>query len=183
MDFGLRLRVCQNSLGLFTQNKRDGPFGRIVKLRIATAETKDKETVKLYYLTNNLGVTLRFKCSTFNPFFVGSQISFARKLVELRPTVGDEGLTKLISAIIHSPGFRDYDPNIYGDNGCSNMDLDNFSHLRLEAMASASKINAGANKVEVVASIAKSTSRKIKDSSHKANQPQKKPTKNRKVFL
>ena len=186
-EFHILWKDTRNSLGLYTQNKRDGPFGRIVKLRIATAETKDKETVKLYYLTNNLGVTLRFKCSTFNPFLVGSQSSFARKLVELRPTVGDEGLTKLISAIIHSPGFRDYDPNIYGDNGCklsekSNMDLDNFSHLRLEAMASASKINAGANKVEVVASIAKSTSRKIKDSSDKANQPQNKQQKIEKFF-
>ena len=62
------------------------------------------------------------------------------------------------------------------------MDLDNFSHLRLEAMASASKINAGANKVEVVASIAKSTSRKIKDSSDKANQPQNKQQKIEKFF-
>ena len=53
----------RNSLGLYTQNKRDGPFGRIVKLRIAIAETKDKETVKLYYLTNNLGVTLRIQCT------------------------------------------------------------------------------------------------------------------------
>ena len=103
-EFHILWKDTRNSLGLYTQNKRDGPFGRIVKLRIATAETKDKETVKLHYLTNNLGVTLRFKCSTFNPFLVGSQSSFARKIVELRPTVGDEGLTKLISAIIHSPG-------------------------------------------------------------------------------
>ena len=46
-EFHILWKDTRNSLGLYTQNKRDGPFGRIVKLRIATAETKDKETVKL----------------------------------------------------------------------------------------------------------------------------------------